>query len=230
MHRNIISKYISKSNINIFDKIEEEIEYNFNAPVTCIKDMKDRDNKKRKGDIWEEFCKDWLLASGKYNQVLLLHEFNKEYPNTFISKQDNGIDLIGQTNNGWHAIQCKYRKQTSRKVLVDWRTLSTFIALCERTIAPDGSSWEKYVVITNCPGVTRKLPRTSKDKSICRKSFQNTSHDHWSKIISKSSHLPFSLNHPITSLNIIDLPKVNEENIMDTLREKRLKYYLSHQT
>jgi hypothetical protein len=222
MHRNVISRYLSKSEVNIFDEIEREIEYEFNKPVSSIQDMKDRDNKKRKGDIWESFCKDWLMASGKYIHVWLLDEYNVDYPEAFMSRQDNGIDIIGQTNDGWHAIQCKYRKQTARKVSVDWKSLSTFLAMCERTRAHDKSMWQKYVVITNCPGVTRKLPRTSKDKSICRKSFQNTSRDHWLRMINKNTSN--ILNQPITSLNIIrNLP--SQSNNIDELREKRLKYF-----
>ena len=247
MHSMIISRYLSvlDETINIFDEIEKQIEYEFNKPVNSIQDMKDRDNKKRKGDIWEKFCKDWLLASEKYTRVWLLDEYNTEFPHAFLSKQDNGIDIIAKTSDGYHAIQCKYRKQTVRAVRVDWKSLSTFIALCERTGPCDGSIWEKYVVMTNCPGVTRKLPRSPKDKSICRKSFQNTKRDHWLRMIGKDTAQklgsyssrsicttsPYNISpdglqlvlqsstKPLT-LNVIT-PQVT----MEEMRRRRLEYY-----
>lgn len=231
MHTAVISKYLSRDGFNIFDEVVREIEYEFNKPVNNIQDMKDRANKKRKGDIWEEFCKDWLLASGDYTQVWLLNEYNTEFPHAFVSEQDNGIDLIGLTSMGWHAIQCKYRGKGLR---VDWKSLSTFIAMCERTRSHNGFLWEKYIVMTNCVGVTHKLPRTPKDKNICRKDLQNTSRDHWLRMIGKdhgkklgfssftSDNSPLTAEQPITylTLNIISpLPNIDE------IRRRRLQYY-----
>jgi hypothetical protein len=187
MHRNIISKLLSRPDINIFDELIKEIEAYFHRSVYSIQDMKDRDNKKTKGDFWELFCKDWLVASGKYINVWLLNDFNTQFDLDF-SKQDNGIDLIAQTATGWVAIQCKYR---GRGKYVDWKSLSTFIGLCERT-----GPWEKYLVITNCVGISRKLPRTPKDQSICRKTFQNTTREHWMKMV--GTYQPHTLKEEIT--------------------------------
>ena len=168
----------------------------------------------------------------------LLDEYNNTFPNAFLSKQDNGIDIIGETSTGWHAIQCKYRNRALR---VDWKSLSTFIAMCERTRPCDErfSSWEKNVVITNCIGVTHKLPRTPKDKSICRKTLQNTSRDHWLRIIGKDNfqRIDHSLTENFTitaddpqiknlTLNIIRSPQLSLED----LRNKRLQYLTMQQT
>lgn len=208
MHKSVILSTLSKPNINIFDEIISAIEYEFNKPVTNISDMKERDNKKRKGDIWEVFCRDWLLASGTYTDVWLLTDFITQYPTVFLSKQDNGIDLIGKTLTGWHAIQCKYRSAKSR---VDWRSLSTFIAMCERTKSLDNKPWDKHVVITNCSSVTHKLPRTCKDKSICLRSLKNTKRDHWLKIVGLDNYNTTTSNYT----------KLSSEH----LRAKRLAYY-----
>lgn len=236
MHRQVILSSLSKPNINIFGEVIAAIEYEFNKSASNIKEMKDRENKKKKGDIWENFCKDWLIASGKYIRVWLLNEYNNEFSppasivsnnetnittisslydrlssekqRTFISKQDNGIDIIAQTTDGWHAIQCKYRK----KGKVSWTSLSTFIALCERT-----GPWDKYIVMTNSTGVTHKLPKTPKDKSICKGTFESTTRDHWLKMIGKDT------GYKLNSVQPIIHP--NKTPDLDELRRLRLSRF-----
>lgn len=177
MYKTEISYLLSRSVDNIFDSLIEAIEAHFNRPVSSILEMKERGNKKLKGDLWENFCKDWLLATGKYSQVWLLSEWDDyalNAPESYqLTKQDNGIDLIAATKTGYVAIQCKYRK----KGYVNWSSLSTFIGLCERT-----GPWEKYIVMTNAKGITRKLPQTEKDKAICLATFRSTSREVWLKI------------------------------------------------
>lgn len=220
MHKPIISRALSKPNANVFDEIISSIEYEFTKPVTSITEMKERDNKKRKGDIWELFSRDWLLASDTYVNVWLLSDYISIYPNSFLTKQDNGIDLIGKTTNGmWHAIQCKYRSGKSR---VDWKSLSTFIALCERSKSPDGTPWDKHVVVTNCASVTHKLPKTSKDKSICLRSLRNTKRDHWLKIINKeNTHSLIETQHN----NGVYLNIIRNELTPTELRNRRLQHF-----
>jgi len=43
--------------------------------------------------------------------------------------------------------------------------------------------WQRHLIMTNCLGISHKLPRTSKDFSICRKILQNTTREHWLKIV-----------------------------------------------
>jgi len=245
MYKEVILHSLSKSNVNVFDEVITAIEYEFHKPVTNIQEMKFRQDKKRKGDIWEAFCKDWLLATGMYINVWLLQEYNQTF-NINHSKQDNGIDIIAQTYIGeWYAIQCKYRS----KGKVTWKSLSTFIALCERTgpvingqVSIPGS-WGKYIVMTNTTGVTHKLPKTAKDKSICRKTFQNTSRDHWLRMIDKDQGYklmpPDLINNlqelkiatpsvPIKSLQLVVLrseKSVSQPKDLDDLRKRRLAYF-----
>lgn len=184
MLKNTISKLLStcsSENEKIFDGCIHAIEMEFGKPVTSMMDLKKREDKKAKGDIWERFCKDWLLASGKYVNVWLFQEWilycelNKKNAKGLKSKQDNGIDLIAQTESGYVAVQCKYRQDSSKKV--SWNGLSTFIGLCERT-----GPWQQYIVMTNCRGVTRKIPKSKKDKSICIGTFRKTPRVQWLKM------------------------------------------------
>ena len=173
MHLEIIKRLLSTPTCeNIFDGLLSEIEAYFDRRVTTLEEMKARESKKAKGDLWELFCRDWLISTGKYLNVWLL----KDSPLIEkVTNQDNGVDLIAHTKAGYSAVQCKYR---SGKTRVDWKSLSTFIALCSRT-----GPWVKLVVMTNCQSVTRKLPKSSKDQSICRGTFRSTSREQWLKLV-----------------------------------------------
>ena len=217
MHKQIVAELLAKPNINIFDELVLRIESHFNRSVSSISEMKDRDSKKKKGDMFELFCKDWLLASGKYEQVWLLPEWHAhmkelEVENA-IPKQDNGIDLIALSKDGYDAIQCKWRYSSTRKYQkVTWQTLSTFIGLCERS-----GPWNKYIVMTNCSGVTRKLPMTKKDKSICVQTFRNTTREHWMKLVGNYVEHRLSDDAPIKS--------GKQELSKEDLRAARLAHY-----
>jgi len=183
MFKKIITKGLSHGrDSNIFDECVNAIELEHGRPVTNLSDLKKREDKKKKGDMWENFCKLWLESSEKYKKVWLFHEWI-DYCHTTLqdsmglkTRQDNGIDLIGQLQNGeFVAIQCKYRKDMNKKVT--WNTLSTFIGLCERT-----GPWKEYIVMTNGKGVTRKVPKSKKDKSICVGSFRGTPRIQWLKM------------------------------------------------
>jgi hypothetical protein len=172
-HKSVISRLLPKDKINVFDEFISEVEAYFHRQVSTISEMKERENKKAKGDVWELFCRDWLIASQRYVGVWLLKDFQAQFSSN-LPKQDNGIDLIAQTPTGWVAIQCKYR---SKAKTTDWKGLATFIGLCERT-----GPWEKFLVMTNCSGVTRKVPLTAKDQSICVGTFRGTNRETWLRL------------------------------------------------
>jgi hypothetical protein len=181
MLKKTITKFLSVPNVNIFDGCVEAIEIEHGRPVTNLCDLKKREDKKKKGDLWEVFCRDWLEASDKYKNVWLFQDWVQYCSEKQISskglksKQDNGIDIIVELKNGkYAAVQCKYRKDMKK---VTWNTLSTFIGLCERT-----GPWEQYIVMTNGRGVTRKVPKSKKDKSICVGTFRGTSRTQWLKM------------------------------------------------
>lgn len=210
MHTNII-KYNINKDVNIFDEIIKQIEYEYNKPCHNIQEMKDRANMKRKGDMWEFFCKDWLISTGKYKDVYLLDEFNEIFKHdSKLPKQDNGIDIIAINKSGnYEAIQCKYRSKYN--LLVTWKSLSTFIALCERT--QNDFNWDSYTVMTNCKGVTRKIKKSPKDKSICLQRLRNTKKDQWLKMIgSDPLKLKVSNSKP-------------KKLTLDELRKKRVDFF-----
>jgi hypothetical protein len=181
MLKKTITRLLSVPDVNIFDGCIEAIEIEHGKPVTNLSDLKKREDKKKKGDVWELFCKDWLLASDKYKNVWLFQEWirycsEKQCSTKGLkSKQDNGIDIIAEVEDGtFVAIQCKYRKDKKK---VTWNSLSTFIGLCERT-----GPWDQYIVMTNGSGVTRKVPKSKKDKSICIGTFRGTPRIQWLKM------------------------------------------------
>lgn len=165
---------------NIFDNFIEQLEIYYGRRVAGMEELKYRENKKLKGDIFEQFCQQYLLALNKYEQVYLFRDIPENVKNKLglKTKVDDGIDIVGilkGEKKEYVAIQCKYRKKPGSKV--PWKSLSTFIALAERT-----GPYIQYLVMTNCGGVTRKLPKTDKDKTWAKGSFRKTKREIWLKM------------------------------------------------
>lgn len=162
-----------------FDIFLEKLETFHGRQVSSIADLKARDNKKLKGDVWEFFCQRYLLASGKYGSVWLWNEVPDEVRTSLglVSRIDNGIDIIASNKRGtgYIAVQCKYRKKVNSTV--SWTTLSTFVGLCAVT-----GPYDRHLVMTNCRGVSRKVPRCAKDWSICYGTFKGMKREMWLKI------------------------------------------------
>ena len=224
MYKKTITKLLSE-NTNIFDGCVQTIEIHYGRPVTNISDLKKREDKKAKGDVWEQFCRDWLMASDKYKNVWLFNDWVKYCSENNIptmglkTKQDNGIDIIAEIGNKkFVAVQCKYRKDQTKKV--SWFTLSTFIGLCERT-----GPWNEYLVMTNCKGVTRKVPKSKKDKSICIGTFRATTRTQWLKMV--DLYVENTLNKSEKEAKNEGKNEVEEEPklSLEALREIRLKKF-----
>jgi predicted helicase len=142
--------------------------------------MKIRDNKKLRGDIFEEFCVLYLkYVKGLENVWLLKHVPPDVLEKLTMKRQDMGIDIVVQKHDGQYiAVQCKYKKGTGvRKNILSWKCLSTFYALCLRT-----GPWEKYIVMTNCEYTRHQGKKTSQDVSYCLKTLQNITKDEWLKM------------------------------------------------
>jgi predicted helicase len=139
--------------------------------------MRMRDNKKLRGDMFEEFSLLYLKYVKGYKNVWLL----KDVPDDVLDKltmkrKDMGIDLIIETaETTYMAVQCKYKKHVSTKQnILSWSALSTFYALCLRT-----GPWEKYIVMTNCVYTRHQGKKTKQDVSYCLKTLQNITKDEW---------------------------------------------------
>lgn len=201
---------------NVFLGLVEAIEQYYSRPVSTMLEMRARDNKKAKGDVWEAICKEWLIACGRYEAVYLLHEVPDAIRESHkVKRVDNGIDIVAKTKTGYVAVQCKYRK----KGKVPWTTLSTFVGLCAVT-----GPWEKHVVITNCSGVTRRIPRGPKDASICLGTFKATKREVWLKMA--GTYVEHKLTPPgVQASETLVEDKVESKPSVEELRALRLKHY-----
>lgn len=212
-----LSSAIREMSSPSFDRFLQQIESYYGRQVSSLAEMRARDNKKLKGDVWERFCQAYLQAQGRYQEVYLWNQIPEEIRKRcrLTSRVDNGIDLLAETKTGYIAIQCKYRGKINSTVC--WRTLSTFIGICAAT-----GPYEKHLVMTNCRGVTRKIPRGPKDRSICYGTFKNLSREMWLKMAGEW------IEHRLTEIpeNLSDFSEKEKKKLSpEELRHLRLKYF-----
>lgn len=170
-------KIFLKSPKNLFDEFVNECQNTFDKPAHTMLELKNRANKKLKGDKFEIFCIYYLTEIHNFTNIWRL----EDVPNDILlllgmKRQDMGIDIIGEKYSKYYAIQCKYKKYTTKKNVLTWKELSTFYALCLKT-----GPWEKYIVITTCD-YTRQAVRTEKDLIICKKTLQGITKNDWLKM------------------------------------------------
>tara|TARA_Y100000389_G_scaffold205076_1_gene262770 strand:+ start:7411 stop:8046 length:636 start_codon:yes stop_codon:yes gene_type:complete len=210
MEKLIQDSYIEslKDNKNTFDILENHISDLNDKPCNNLYELRQKqNNKKQKGDLFEEFCKIYLTKINKYTNVWLLKEVPENILNNLCLKRlDMGIDLICQNKDDYYAFQVKFRKKSGKKRILSWNCVSTFYALCYNT-----GPWKECYVITNCDYV-RHATKGKKQKSICLQTFRNISNDLWIKMYSDLKD----------TNNII--PEVN----VDELRNLRLKRFLNN--
>lgn len=166
-----------KSPNNLFDEFLIECQKWYEAPAHSFSEMRMRDNKKVRGDIFEEFCVLYLKFVKNHKNVWLLKDVPDEILLKLnVARRDMGIDIVVETKEDkFIAVQCKYKKHTSVKLnILSWKSLSTFYALCLRT-----GPWEKYIVMTNCVYTRHQGKKTKQDVSYCLKTLQNITKDEW---------------------------------------------------
>lgn len=172
-----------KSPANLWDAFEEECRTFYSAPAHSLTELRTRDNKKIRGDIFEDFCVLYLKTLKSYDNVWLLKEVPAEVLTRLAMKrQDFGIDIVAEKDGKYTAIQCKYKKQTKVQS-VTWKSLSTFYALCLRT-----GPWEQYIVMTNCNSVRHMGRKTAKDVSICLGTLQGITKEEWTLLCKLDEH------------------------------------------
>ncbi len=199
-----------KSPVNLWDAFEAECRTFYDKPAHSMVDLRTRDNKKIRGDIFEDFCVLYLLKVKKYTNAWRLSDVPKDILRGLsLAEQDFGIDIIAEKNGRYSAVQCKYKKQVTKTSIVTWKQLSTFYALCLRT-----GPWEKYIVMTNCKYVRHMGKKTPKDLSICLKTLQNTSKEEWTSMCNLEEH---TLSTKVETLT------------KEELREKRLKFFVKEE-
>lgn len=156
---------LAESHFQIF---EEKCKMAYNRPVTTMAELKQKHNKKVKGDVFEQFAKLYFQHIYHLKDVWLLNELpDDERTYLQLKSRDVGIDLIAKDETGlYYAIQVKFITKKVKKSIVGWSKLSTFYALCLTTGGPN--KWHKHIVFTNADGIKHMGQRTEKDVSICR--------------------------------------------------------------
>ncbi len=165
-----------RSPVNLFDEFMIECQKWYEQPAHSFVEMRTRDNKKIRGDIFEDFSVLYLKHVRKFDQVWRLQDVPTEVLEQLgLKRQDVGIDIIAEKAGKYSAVQCKYKKHRSvKKNILTWKALSTFYALCLRT-----GPWEKYIVMTNCEYARHEGKKSYKDLSICLRTFQKISKSDW---------------------------------------------------
>ena len=126
-------KIFLKSPNNLFDEFILECQKWYETPAHSFSEMRMRNNKKVRGDIFEEFCVLYLKFVKGHKNVWLLKDVPDEILlKLHVARRDMGIDIIVETTEDkFVAVQCKYKKHTSVKQnILSWKSLSTFYALC----------------------------------------------------------------------------------------------------
>jgi predicted helicase len=170
-------KIFLKSPNNLFDEFLIECQKWYEAPAHSFSEMRMRDNKKVRGDVFEEFCVLYLRFVKGHKNVWLLKDVPDEILLKLnVARRDMGIDIIVETKEDkFVAVQCKYKKHTSVKQnILSWKSLSTFYALCLRT-----GPWDKYIIMTNCVYTRHQGKKTKQDVSYCLKTLQSITKDEW---------------------------------------------------
>lgn len=190
---------------NLFDEFIKECEASYTKPAHSLAELKQRNNKKIRGDLFEDFCVLYLKHVKGYDTVWLLEDVpNDILYSLSMKRQDMGIDLVVSRPDGFYAVQCKYKKKESRKTSVSWSALSTFYALCLRT-----GPWQKYIVMTTADYTRHQGPKTDKDISICIGSLRGIKTGDWLKMCEV----------------INKVPEISTQLSIEEIRAKRLAYY-----
>jgi len=163
------------SSPNRFDAFIDFCQTWYSKPAHTLTELRTRENKKIRGDIFEEFSVLYLLHCRDYTNVWRLEDVPEDILTLLsLKRRDMGIDLICQKGDIFSAVQCKYKKPTGKKIGLSWKILSTFYALCMRS-----GPWDKYIVMTNCNYICHVGKKTEKDLSISLHALQNITSEQW---------------------------------------------------
>lgn len=198
---------ILENPVNLFDRFLEECSSFYEAPAHSFTEMRTRENKKLRGDIFEEFCVLYLKHVKKFTNVWRLEDIPDNIREKLnLVKRDLGIDIVAEKDGVYSAVQCKYKKHTTiKKNVLSWKQLSTFYALCMRT-----GPWDKYIVMTSCDYARHVGKKTPKDVSYCLKTFQNITRGQWMDMCEMKES------------TLTDEP-INKPKTIEELREARIK-------
>jgi len=190
----LLHTILLRSPQNLFDEFQAECLKWYEQPAHTFTEMRTRDNKKIRGDIFEDFTVLFLKHARNFDEVWRLGDVPEEVLDKLGLKrnQDMGIDIVAKKGGKYYAVQCKYKKHTSfKKNILTWKQLSTFYALCLRT-----GPWEKYIVVTNCEYTRHAGKKTEKDVSICLKTLQGITKEQWTRMCELEGHVLTESSNP----------------------------------
>jgi predicted helicase len=173
----ILHAVFLRSPQNLFDEFLIECQKWYSEPAHTLTEMRTRDNKKIRGDIFEEFCVLYLKHVKGYKTVWLLEDVPEDIlAKLSMKRKDMGIDIVVNDGTNYMAVQCKYKTNHSKSAYtaVSWQALSTFYALCMRT-----GPWSQYIVMTNCDYVRHQGKKTDSDVSIALNKLRLITKDEW---------------------------------------------------
>jgi predicted helicase len=232
----LLHTILLRSPTNLFDEFINECAKWYSQPAHTLTEMRTRDNKKIRGDIFEDFCVLYLKNIKKYQEVWRLEDVPDEILLLLaLKRRDMGIDIIVKHNDSYFAVQCKYKKHSNtRKNSVSWKSLSTFYALCLRTGKEQNGKreWSKYIVMTNCDCARHEGVKTDKDLSICIGTFRKINLEEWTSMCDITGHFineqttnVSNINEPTEYINEIKQPINLKNPTKEELRLLRLAYY-----
>jgi len=223
--RKLLHTVFLRSPSNLFDEFIKECQVWYSQPAHSLQEMRTRDNKKIRGDIFEEFCSLYLKEVKGFQEVWLLADLPEELLEQLsLKRRDMGIDIVVKHQEEWYAVQCKYKTPTNKKSYITWSALSTFYAMCLRT-----GPWAKYIVMTNCDYTRHQGPKGPKDLSICLGTFRNMSSEDWLKMcnVEGQSLQSVASLEPSQSVASQENVIVSSDITREQLRARRLAYYSS---
>jgi predicted helicase len=194
---------------NLFDEFVVECQRWYDQPAHTLTELRTRENKKIRGDIFEEFCVLYLLHVEGFTNVWRLQDVPEEILTKLkMIRRDMGIDLVAQRGDAFMAVQCKYKKPNpGKRTILSWTALATFFALCMRT-----GPWDKYIVMTNCDSARKQGEKTEKDIAICLKSFQGITKEEWLQMCARTEGPSLT-------------PEQKRNPTAEELRQLRLAFY-----
>lgn len=168
----------AKDTSEIFSKVVERFESFYSRPSANITSLR-RSTKQEKGQWWEHFCLMYLKAK-KYGTCFLLGDLPEDILEGLgLTRRDNGIDIIVEHENGYFAVQAKWRSNPHKKsrIQLTWTKLATFFALASRT-----GPFLKHIVMTNCHSIKRNGNKWKMDQTIARAGFEGCSREFWQQM------------------------------------------------
>jgi hypothetical protein len=166
----------AKDTSEIFSRVVDRFEAFYSRPSANMVSLR-RSTRQEKGQYWEHFCLMYLNAK-KYGEGWLLGDVPDDILEELgLTRRDNGIDIVVRHENGYFAVQAKWRSNPHKKsrIQLTWSKLATFFALASRT-----GPFLKHIVMTNCHSVKRNgNKRWKMDQTIARAGFEGCSRELW---------------------------------------------------